>query len=183
MGNLRGLGDDATARRPNLCAHQIRSPRSKLLRAAAAPSQLVCRPASRLANLQSQGISFLVVGLTGPAAYAPIAAMLVVFAPLRIAGTALANSIQPEMVEARHQVAASRRSGRLSDKVYADSWESAGVVYGAAAMALLPFDEVALARGGADLLHRGFLLGWSMLLSLLSVAPRVILEVLMKISC
>ena len=47
--------------------------------------------------LQGQGVSFLVVGFAGPAAYAPIAAMFAIFAPLRIFALSLANMLQPEI--------------------------------------------------------------------------------------
>ena len=47
--------------------------------------------------LQGQGLSFLVVGVAGPAAYAPIAAMIAFFAPLRIFAFSLGNMLQPEI--------------------------------------------------------------------------------------
>jgi hypothetical protein len=47
--------------------------------------------------LLGQGVAFLVVGLAGPAAFAPIAAMLAFFAPLRIFSMSLANMLQPEI--------------------------------------------------------------------------------------
>jgi hypothetical protein len=47
--------------------------------------------------LLGQGVAFLVVGLAGPAAFAPIAAMLAFFAPLRIFSMSLANLLQPEI--------------------------------------------------------------------------------------
>ena len=47
--------------------------------------------------LQGQGVAFLVVAFAGPAAFAPIAAMLAFFAPLRIFALSLANMLQPEI--------------------------------------------------------------------------------------
>ena len=47
------------------------------------------------ANLQGQGLSVLVAGLAGPEAYAPIAAGLVMFVPLRVVAAAFVNIIQP----------------------------------------------------------------------------------------
>lgn len=47
--------------------------------------------------LLGQGVAFLVVGLAGPAAFAPIAAMLAFFAPLRIFSMSLSNMLQPEI--------------------------------------------------------------------------------------
>ena len=46
-------------------------------------------------NLQAQGIVLLVAVVAGPAAYAPIAAMLVFFVPLRLLWSAVLNFIQP----------------------------------------------------------------------------------------
>jgi O-antigen/teichoic acid export membrane protein len=130
-----------------------------------------------LANLQSQGISFLVVGLAGPAAFAPIAAMLVVFAPLRIGGTALANAIQPAMSKlAANGGAEEIRS--LSRKCML-ILGIAGVVYGATAMALLPLMKSPSLEGEPIYFIATF--AWLIyFLSLLSVAPRTILEVLMR---
>lgn len=49
------------------------------------------------ANVQAQGQMLLIAGLAGPAAYAPVAAVLVLFSPLRLLGTVVVNLIQPEM--------------------------------------------------------------------------------------
>ncbi len=47
--------------------------------------------------LLGQGVAFLVVAFQGPEAFAPIAAMLALFAPLRIFSMSLANMLQPEV--------------------------------------------------------------------------------------
>jgi O-antigen/teichoic acid export membrane protein len=47
-------------------------------------------------NIQGQGLMFLVAAIVGPAAYAPIAAGLVLFGPLRTGLGALINVIRPE---------------------------------------------------------------------------------------
>lgn len=47
--------------------------------------------------LQGQGVAFLVVGVAGTQGYAPIAAMLNLFAPLRILAMSLSNLLQPEI--------------------------------------------------------------------------------------
>lgn len=47
--------------------------------------------------LQGQGVAFLVVGFAGTHGYAPIAAMLNLFAPLRIFAMSLSNLLQPEI--------------------------------------------------------------------------------------
>jgi O-antigen/teichoic acid export membrane protein len=46
-------------------------------------------------NIQGQGLMFLVAAIVGPAAYAPIAAGLVLFGPLRTAVGALVNVVRP----------------------------------------------------------------------------------------
>lgn len=48
------------------------------------------------ANIQGQGAVLLLAVVAGPAAYAPIAATMTFFAPLRLASTALANMTQPD---------------------------------------------------------------------------------------
>lgn len=62
-------------------------------------------------NLQGQGQTLLVAVVAGPGAYAPIAATLVLFAPLRLTAGALLNMVQPELAAAmaRRDVAAARR--------------------------------------------------------------------------
>lgn len=52
------------------------------------------------ANLQAQGQMLLVAAIAGPAAYAPIAASMIVFAPLRTLGAALFNLLQPAFASA-----------------------------------------------------------------------------------
>lgn len=48
-------------------------------------------------TLQAQGLTFLVVGLAGAAAYAPIAAAALLFSPLRLAGSALLSVMRPAL--------------------------------------------------------------------------------------
>jgi O-antigen/teichoic acid export membrane protein len=52
------------------------------------------------ANIQAQGQTLLVALLAGPAAYAPIAAVFVLFSPLRLSGSVVVNLTQPEMAAA-----------------------------------------------------------------------------------
>jgi O-antigen/teichoic acid export membrane protein len=129
------------------------------------------------ANLQGQGISLLVVELAGPAAFAPIAAMLVIFAPLRIAATAWANSIQPHMSKlvAKFEVEEIRGLCRNWTLVLG----IAGLVYGVGAMALLPLVK-SPSLEGAPIYFIGILAWLVYELGLLYVAPRIVLEVLMN---
>jgi len=54
-------------------------------------------------NIQGQCLALLVAGIAGPAAYAPLAAVLVLFAPLRIVSLAFSNMTQPELArQLRH---------------------------------------------------------------------------------
>src|ERR1700674_915193 len=57
-------------------------------------------------NIQGQGLMFLVAAIVGPAAYAPVAAGLVLFGPLRTAVGALVNVVRPDfasgLAEQRH---------------------------------------------------------------------------------
>lgn len=50
-----------------------------------------------ISNIQAQGQTLLVALLAGPAAYAPIAATLVLFSPLRLSASVVVNLTQPEM--------------------------------------------------------------------------------------
>ncbi len=50
-----------------------------------------------MANIQGQGAILLLAVVAGPAAYAPIAATMALFSPLRLAATALANLTQPDL--------------------------------------------------------------------------------------
>ncbi|MGT2468526.1 hypothetical protein ACVOMV_32795 [Mesorhizobium atlanticum] len=50
-------------------------------------------------NIQGQSLALLVAGIAGPAAYAPLAAVLVLFAPLRISSLAFSNMLQPELAK------------------------------------------------------------------------------------
>jgi O-antigen/teichoic acid export membrane protein len=58
-------------------------------------------------NIQGQGLMFLVAAIVGPAAYAPIAAGLVLFRPLRTGVGAFINVVRPEfasgLAEGRHR--------------------------------------------------------------------------------
>jgi len=129
------------------------------------------------ANLQGQGISLLVTALAGPAAYAPIAAMLIVFVPLRIIGAALVNLIQPEI--ARLAANADVQAVWTLAMTWTFASALAGLGYGVAAMAFLPFLKSQSLVGAPIYLLGAF--AWSIYtLTLLYLAPRVILEVLMK---
>ncbi len=60
-----------------------------------------------IANVQAQGPTFAIAAIAGPAGYAPIAATVAFFSPLRLAASALANMNQPDLA------AAIKRSGDI----------------------------------------------------------------------
>lgn len=127
-----------------------------------------------ITNLQGQGMALLVAAIAGPAAYAPIAAALVNFVPLRIVSTAFANMMHPEMTAlmARRQFA---RIGRLL-RYWPPLLAVLGVLYGLAVMIALPFIRPD-SLGDTGFFHVS-LMAWVVGgLPMLYVMPRVWLEI------
>jgi hypothetical protein len=127
-----------------------------------------------MANLQGQGMALLVAGIAGPAAYAPIAAALLLFVPLRLLGATLVNMMQP--------VLAAHLSEGVTGKVWrqALAWTAlivgVGLVYGAAIMTALPFMQIR-AFEGAPVRVLGYFAWAIQIVCLLYVMPRCFLEV------
>ncbi len=128
-------------------------------------------------TVQGQGLTLLFALLAGPAAYAPIAATLVLYAPLRIPTMALMNMVLPEITRllASGQVAAARRIVVRGAALLG----GACLAYGAAMAALLPAVEGVLFKGR----FAGEPMGWIGLgvwavvtVSLLYAIPRAYLE-------
>lgn len=90
-----------------------------------------------ITNLQGQGMALLVAAMAGPAAYAPIAAALLNFVPLRIVSTAFANMMHPEMTTlmAQRQF---EKVGRLL-RHWPPLLAALGILYGVAVLIALPF--------------------------------------------
>lgn len=90
-------------------------------------------------TVQGQGLTLLFAVLAGPAAYAPIAATLVLYAPLRIPTSALMNMVLPEIIQLRAtgQVQAARRIVMRQAALLG----CVCLAYGAAMAALLPLIE------------------------------------------
>ncbi len=65
-------------------------------------------------NVQSQALTFLVAAIAGPAAYAPVAAAIVLFSPLRPAISAVVNVFRPDFAAAL----AARQYRRVSLTLY-----------------------------------------------------------------
>lgn len=128
-------------------------------------------------NIQGQGLTLLFALIAGPAAYAPIAATLVLFAPLRIPTNALTNMVLPEITTllAERKLKEARRLVIRSTVII-----GAGcMVYGAGMWIGLPVIEHYLFKG--RFLHEPMaLIGigvWSVVtVSLLYAIPRAFLE-------
>ena len=87
-----------------------------------------------IANVQAQGPTFVIAAIAGPAGYAPIAATMAFFSPLRLAASALANMNQPDLA------AAITRSGDLRRLMAIQTAIIAGIslTYGAAMVPAFP---------------------------------------------
>ncbi|MGU3537061.1 hypothetical protein [Methylobacterium sp. A54F] len=128
-------------------------------------------------NVQGQGLTLLFALIAGPAAYAPIAATLVLFAPLRIPTNALTNAVLPEITGllADNKLRAARRLVVRSTVTIAGGC----LVYGLAMWTALPLIEHVLFKGRfAHEPMNGIGLGvWSIVtVSLLYAIPRAFLE-------
>lgn len=97
------------------------------------------------ANIQGQGQSLLVAFIAGPAAYAPIAAIMVLFAPLRLSASALINMAQPEM--AAHLAAGRFQEAKRVALHCAGLMALGGAAFGGAVVALLPLISARLFAG------------------------------------
>jgi O-antigen/teichoic acid export membrane protein len=127
-----------------------------------------------ITNLQGQGMALLVAAIAGPAAYAPIAAALVLFVPLRIVSTAFANMMHPEMSRLlqRFDVA---RIGRLF-RLWPGALALAAMGYGLAAIVILPrIQPETLAQ--AHFYRTAFVAWLTCSIPMLYVLPRVWLEI------
>lgn len=128
-------------------------------------------------NIQGQGLTLLFALIAGPAAYAPIAATLVLFAPLRIPTNALTNMVLPEITT----LLAERKLDRARHLVIRSTViiGLGCIVYGAGMWLCLPAIEHYLFKG--RFLHEPMnLIGlgvWSVVTaSLLYAIPRAFLE-------
>ncbi len=86
--------------------------------------------------LQGQGVAFLVVAFAGPAAFAPIAAVMAFFAPLRIFSLSLANMLQPEI--SRLAAAADEAGWRVMRRTWTLRACILALVYGEIGFAVIP---------------------------------------------
>lgn len=126
-------------------------------------------------NIQGQCLALLVAGFAGPAAYAPIAAVLVFFAPLRIIATAFVNMMQPELSSllARGQTTKIWQQSKL----WSVFLGVGGVLYGAAVIVVLPFIK-SQAFENASIHFIGIFAFAIFFMTMLYVMPRITLEVM-----
>lgn len=129
------------------------------------------------ANIQGQGQSLLVAFIAGPAAYAPIAATFVLFAPLRLSASALINMAQPDM--AGHLAAGRTDLAKRVALRCAGLLAFGGLVYGGAILAFLPLIDGKLFAGqfAEDPMTLIAVCAWAIVtLSLVHAPMRVLLE-------
>lgn len=127
-----------------------------------------------ITNLQGQGMALMVAAMAGPAAYAPIAAALVNFVPLRIVSTAFANMMHPEL----SALMAHRDFAKVGQRLRRWPLPLAclGLLYGIVVMIALPFIEPDSLEGTRFL--KISILAWVMSsLPMLYVMPRIWLEI------
>ena len=125
-------------------------------------------------NLQGQGMALVVAVLAGPAAYAPIAAMLVMFSPVRLVDGAVANMIQPDLAyhAARGEYDAVWRQAGICTLIMG----CGSILYGTAVMVILPRYDLRVFEGTS--MRVILSLVWALYAaSELRVMPRIILEV------
>ncbi|MDF2389718.1 hypothetical protein JMG10_50420, partial [Nostoc ellipsosporum NOK] len=87
-------------------------------------------------NIQGQCLALLVAGMAGPAAYAPLAAVLVLFAPLRIISLAFVNMTQPELAKLMSRNETRRVWAQA--KMWSLVMGLGGLAYGCAILFVLP---------------------------------------------
>ena len=128
-------------------------------------------------TVQGQGLTLAFAAIVGPASYAPIAASLVLFAPLRIPTNALTNMV---MAEITGLLASGRTKSAFHIVVRSTAVIAlACLIYGAAMWMLLPLIEQTLFQG--RFAHEpmnwiGFGIWAVVTISLLYAIPRAYLE-------
>ncbi|SDF88549.1 hypothetical protein [Bosea robiniae] len=127
-----------------------------------------------ITNLQGQGMALMVAAMAGPAAYAPIAAALVNFVPLRIVSAGFANMMHPEL----SKLMAHRDFAKVGQRLRRWPLPLAclGILYGIVVLIALPFIEPGSLEGAR--FFEISVLAWVMSsLPMLYVMPRIWLEI------
>jgi hypothetical protein len=127
--------------------------------------------------LQGQGVAFMVVGLAGPAAFAPIAAMLAFFAPMRIFALSLANMLQPEI--SRLAASGDEAGWRAMRRTWTLRATIIGLLYGELGLAVVPHLHLKSAEHQPVLLIAAA--AWALYaLVLVYLMPRILMETRMR---
>ena len=126
-------------------------------------------------NIQGQCLALLVAGIAGPAAYAPLAAVLVFFAPLRIISLAFVNMTQPELAKLMRQN--ETRRVWTQAKIWALVMGLGGLAYGCAILFVLPMIK-SQALQDASVEFIGLLAIVNFVPVMLYVMPRIVLEIM-----
>lgn len=126
-------------------------------------------------NIQGQCLALLVAGIAGPAAYAPLAAVLVLFAPLRIITLALFNMTQPELAKLMRNNETSHVWAQA--KIWSLVMGLGGLVYGCAILFVLPMIK-SQALQDASVGFIGLFVMANFIPVMLYVMPRIVLEIL-----
>jgi len=126
-------------------------------------------------NIQGQCLALLVAGIAGPAAYAPLAAVMLLFAPLRIISLAFVNMTQPELAKLmyRNETARVWTQARIWTLVMG----LGSVAYGCAILFVLPMIKSQTLQG-ASISFIGLLAIANYVPIMLYVMPRVVLEII-----
>ncbi|MEO5760544.1 MAG: hypothetical protein ABIQ51_27230 [Mesorhizobium sp.] len=126
-------------------------------------------------TIQGQSMALLVASIAGPAAYAPIAAVLVLFAPLRIVSIAFVNMTQPDLAKlmANNEVAKVWKQA----KIWAVVMGFCSLVYGFGVLFILPMIRPQ-ALQDASVTFIGLFAIANYVPVMLYIMPRVILEIL-----
>lgn len=126
-------------------------------------------------NIQGQCLALLVAGIAGPAAYAPLAAVLVLFAPLRIISLAFVNMTQPELAKLLHKNETARVWAQA--RLWALVMGLGSLAYGCAILFILPLIK-SQALQGASVGFIGLLAIANFVPIMLYVMPRIVLEII-----
>ncbi|RVD61639.1 hypothetical protein EN828_18590 [Mesorhizobium sp. M2D.F.Ca.ET.185.01.1.1] len=125
-------------------------------------------------NIQGQCLALLVAGIAGPAAYAPLAAVLVLFAPLRIISLAFSNMTQPELAKLVRNSEFERVWTQA--KVWAVIMGVGSLAYGGGILFILPMiKSQALQHASVGLIGLFAIANYVPIMAY--VMPRVVLEI------
>ncbi|WP_250889078.1 hypothetical protein [Mesorhizobium sp. dw_380] len=126
-------------------------------------------------NIQGQCLALLVAGIAGPAAYAPLAAVLLLFAPLRIITLAFVNMFQPELAKLMGNNETRRVWAQA--KIWSIVMGLGSLAYGCAIMFVLPMIK-SQALQDASVGFIGLFVIANFVPITAYVMPRVVLEVM-----